>query len=375
MPNTTQDYITLVVHTPERAGHLSGILTFHGVDNRLEPVNVDTDMPKAPVKVMVKPSQLALALKILESGEDYSNTQIMIKMAGMSGSLLIPVDFSDSSMSAVAMGFDISRRLGLKPVILHAWLAPMSADSQKDSPFSLNDIIPVDEAKENEEFENIARESLSEFKKKVDAARKSDIIPDLKYTTSLIEGVAEEVIGEYCRINSPSMVVMSTRDRKHKESELIGSVSAEVVDSCRIPVLTIPANYACNSLEDIKKLIMFCSLSNRDIFTLRWIMKSFNYPACSVYLVPMQEKLNSSQEARLQDMKNFFMTNYPTARFHTHIAQKDFSADVDALVSDRNIDLMIVPNKKSSPFRRIFSPTLAHRMLFRHDVPMLFVPV
>lgn len=377
MAATTDNFITLVVHTPERAGHLAGILSFHGIANRLEEVEGDVDMAKKPVRVMVPLSSLPLALKITESGEDYSSAQIMIKMAGMSGSLLIPVDFSPQSMLAVGMGFDVAVKMGLKPVILHAWLGPDALPIQdQDDPFSpLEDEIKVEEARETNAEAHVARVALKKFEERVRNAVSAGKLPDIEFSTSLIEGVAEEVILEYCRLNSPSMVVMTTRSRERKESDLIGSVAAEVVDSCRVPVLTLPSNYEGKSLEEIEKLVMFCSLDKHDVMTLRSLMKSFNYPVCSVYLVPISEKVNESVRTKLHDLKSFFMANYPTARFHEFIANKEFCADIDALVSARDIGLMIVPNKKTNVFSRIFRPTLAHRCLFQHDMPMLFVPV
>ena len=42
---------------------------------------------------------------------------------------------------------------------------------------------------------------------------------------------------------------------------------------------------------------------------------------------------------------------------------------------DENIQLIAVPNKKSSIFSRLFNPSIAHRVLFQTDTPMLVVPV
>ena len=41
-------------------------------------------------------------------------------------------------------------------------------------------------------------------------------------------------IVEYAKENKPEMIVMGTRGAGKKEKELIGSVTAEVLDSCRL---------------------------------------------------------------------------------------------------------------------------------------------
>ena len=64
------------------------------------------------------------------------------------------------------------------------------------------------------------------------------------------------------------------------------------------------------------------------------------------------------------------------ANFHIHLANlKKFSDDIDSFISQHDIRMTIVPNKKTNIFRRIFRPTLAHRCLFQRDLPMLILPV
>lgn len=369
------DFITLVVHTRERASHLAGILSFHGIENRLVELAGIPGMPKSPLKVEVPVKSFSLALRILESGEDYSSAQIMIKMAGMSGSLLIPVDFSQKSFSAVDLGFRLAAKLGLNPVILHAWLAPAFDEAQAEfEDTAAEDLADFSQTEESVEISRIAKQKLRAFEDSVRKRISDGEIPDIPFSSTIIEGVAEEVILEYCRLNTPSMVVMATRDRESKASDLIGSVAAEVVDSCRVPVITIPT-YSDINFDKIHNFVLFCSLDKNDVVTMRYVMKSFNYPVCSVYLVPLSEKLDDAKLAKLHDLKSFFLANYPTARFHEYIANREFCSDVDSLVSEHEIGLMIVPNKKSNVFSRIFKPTLAHRCLFQHDMPMLFIPV
>ena len=49
--------------------------------------------------------------------------------------------------------------------------------------------------------------------------------------------------------------------------------------------------------------------------------------------------------------------------------------NMKTVLDERRIDLIIVPNKKSSAFSRFFRPTLAHRILFEKDIPLLVLPV
>ena len=121
----TKNLITLVIHTPERAGILKNILESHGLKVVLEDFFVSKSTLRVAERVKITPDDLPLALKIIESGDNYSAASIAMKMAGMSGNLLIPVDFSDSSLLSVKMGFSLARRLSIHPVLMHAFVAPL----------------------------------------------------------------------------------------------------------------------------------------------------------------------------------------------------------------------------------------------------------
>ena len=52
----------------------------------------------------------------------------------------------------------------------------------------------------------------------------------VKFTHEIVEGVPEEAIAEWAKNNNPLLIVMGTRGTDTKERELVGSVTAEVLD-------------------------------------------------------------------------------------------------------------------------------------------------
>ncbi len=49
--------------------------------------------------------------------------------------------------------------------------------------------------------------------------------------------------------------------------------------------------------------------------------------------------------------------------------------DFKAVEQECHIDLIAMPNRKKSVFARLFNPSLAHRLLFHADIPMMVIPV
>lgn len=370
----TDDYITLVIHTPARAQSLKNILESHGMSVKLE----DFVSFKSPVtvaqRVKINVKDLPLALKIIESGENYSPALIDMKMAGMSGNLLIPVDFSESTNTAVSIGFKLAKRFSVHPVIMHSYVAPIfTADEAVDGIDGENEIL---EAEASQDIREITAKRLTRLRSEIKNLQKEGQLPDIKFSTMLQEGVAEESILEYCKLTPPFLVVMATRGKDKKEEELIGSVTAEVLDSCRVPVFTVPENCKDVKIEDIKNLILFCNMDQHDILTVDALMRMFDYPECDILLVPAMQRKITKVSDKINALLEFFKSNYPTANFSTFIpTEDDFRKDIDDIITRRDIDLLIIPNKKTNIFSRIFRPTIAHKFLFERDMPMLVIPV
>lgn len=367
----TPDLITLVIHTPAYAQNLKNILESHGMQVELE----DFISHKSPVavaqRVKIHPRDLLLAIKIIESGNTYSPATIDMKMAGMSGNLLIPVDFSDSAKLAVDIGFKFARRMGIRPVVMHSYVASFFTQQNVLGQPEQDDELLEDEVKT---IRNISATKLAQFREKIIDWQKSRQIPDIKFSISLQEGVAEEAILEYCKSAPPELVVMATRGKSKKEEDLIGSVTAEVLDSCRVPLFTVPENCNIKSIEGIKNLLMICNVDQHDIITVDALMRMFDYPECNITLVPATASKNSKD--KIKALCDFFNSNYPTSKFEMEIPSKDnLRIAIDRIITEKEIQLLIIPNKKTNIFSRIFRPTLAHKCLFERDMPMLVIPV
>jgi len=376
------DMITLVIHTPERAGILKDILENHGVEVRLEDFVVSKSTLRVAERVKIHQDDLPLALKILESGDNYSQISNTIKMAGMSGNLLIPVDFSDSSILSVRVGFGIAKILGAHPVVMHCFVAPLfapSAMNEGETPDDDVEIIEENEILASQTIKDLRKSEtkrLSEFRNKIKNCQERGEVADIEFSTTLMEGVAEEMILNYCKETPPMLVVMATRGVEKKEEELIGSVTAEVLDSCRVPVLTVPDNQMDLDIRDLKKVLMFCNVDQHDVLAVDTLMRMFSFPDVEITLVPVEEKKKNLTAGKIHDLCNYFRENYPTSKFKVYIPKSnDFRRAVDGYISEKSIQLLIVPNKKTNIFSRIFHPTIGHRFLFERDMPMLALPV
>lgn len=375
------NYITLAIHTSDHALALKKLLEAHNIEVKLQNY-VATGAPIAmAVRVMIHEKDLPLALKVTESLEHISTLNLNSILSGHKGELLIPVDFNDYCICACKAGFDLASYLNLQPVLLHAYSTPIFTPSfslDESSSQGINDSL-------DEEFEEVilskdlqkqGKRKMKELVDLLQREQKEGKLPNIEFKAITEDGVAEDVIKEYCRVSTPSLVVMVTRGKDKKGEQLIGSVTAEVLDDCRVPILSIPENCNFTQINKWSEVIFFCNLDQHDLICMDTFMRMFEYPDVTITLIPITEKQDKNLKLKLLNLKEYFSKNYPTSHFITAILpQKTFMADFNNYESQRGTELIVVPNRKKNAFMRFFNPGMAHRLLFERDLPLLALPI
>lgn len=366
-------FVTLALHSPVYGVAIVSLLKAHGINVRMEnyAIGPNHDVPVG-IRILVPESEVVEAMKVAESGPAPADASLE-RMAGRGGILLIPVDLSDYSMLAVKAGFEFARRLSMHPLILHTFATPLIS-----SPVGLTDTFTDDVADQSLglKIRSLADNKMNAFAAEIRRRQKGGELIHIRFSTQVSQGLPEEVIAEFCKINPPGLIVMATRGRRRREAELIGSVTAEVIDTCRVPVFTVPENIRFVGVENIQRLIFFCNLDRSDMLSIDALMSMFDCPVVNITLIPVEYGSARSAEKKLSEFVETLRGKYPLASFdYALIGRDDFRRSLEDEVESRRIQLLIVPNKKTNIFSRLFRPGMAHRILFDRDMPMLALPV
>jgi nucleotide-binding universal stress UspA family protein len=135
--------------------------------------------------------------------------------------ILVPIDFEDASLSALAKARDLAGRLGLEVMLTHTYTIPIT-------------IYPG--------FEPIVAPGLPD---QIAAAAKSSL-ETLAAEQGGLRSVlrcgdpATEILAVIAELK-PELVVMGTRGRKGLAHLFLGSVAEKVVRASPAPVLTVHA--------------------------------------------------------------------------------------------------------------------------------------
>jgi len=162
-----------------------------------------------------------------------------------------------------------------------------------------------------------------------------------------------------------------------KRQNVMGSVTAEVLDACKFPIFTVPIGMGDMHLADIRHVAFFSNLIQQDILSLDVFARLFDLRYIDVTIIPVVEKKQRKLvDQSLQQMLQYCREHYPECNFKTkRIAANNFVDGFAQFAADQHIDLIAIPNKKTSIFSRLFNPSIAHRVLFQTDTPMLVVPI
>lgn len=363
--------ITIAIHTYEKAVILKTLLEKEGIETVLHNVNLIQPVISSGVRVRIHEEDLPLALKIIEISSILRQVDDEVEN---SSTVFIPVDFSDYSLKACSIGFDFANRMGGGVILFHtfidhryAGLFPLDSDEYDSNP---------KEVKSRIEAERIANEKMNEFKSVLRNRISEGKMPNVEFSSIVTEGVPEDEIISYSKEINPAIIVMGTRGKSKKEADLIGSVTAEVLDAGKYPVFTVPENMAVDSIENIRNVVFFSNLNQQDLLSFDVFAKMFDYDGLNVTIIPIVERNETAVADSLEAVMHYCRRHYSLYDFKTKfISDTDFLDEFDKYVKHDGVDLIVVPNKKKNIFTRLFRPSMAHKMLFHSDTAMLVVPV
>ena len=201
--------------------------------------------------------------------------------------------------------------------------------------------------------------------------------PDVKYTCVLREGIPEEEILRYSKEQRPRIIIMGTRGKSQKDIDLIGSVTAEVIERSRTAVLAIPENTPFKEFGAVKEVAFITNFDQRDLiafdsFISAW--KPFNFVVSLIYLADAKEVKDTWNEIKLAGIKEYFQKQYPELEIHYDVVKNDdFLKSFDEYIKTNKIDIITLTSYKRNIFARLFNPSIARKMIFHSDTPLLVI--
>ncbi len=361
--------VTVAIHTYEKAQILKSVLEANGIEAYIHNVNQIQPVVSAGVRVRIKESDLAKALCIIEEMNNAEVVEKALEEKHKKHPILIPIDFSDYSVKACEFGFGLAHTLQTEVVLLHAYFAPSFGA------MPIGDVINYEIGQDEETLKFVidkVNKEMEKLTKEIKEKIKNGSLPDVKFKHVLREGIPEEEIIRYSKKHTPLIIIMGTRGKNQKDIDLIGSVTAEIIERSRVPVLAIPENNSVDSFDHIRNIAYATNFDEKDLIAfekLMQLMKPFRF---RMHFIHFDQKENAWTEIKLSGIKEYFSKFYPDQEIEYHILRGNDILNVfDEFVHHNKIDVLSLTTHKRNIFTRLFNPSIARKMVFHSDTPML----
>ncbi len=365
--------VTLAIHTYQKALILKTLLENEGIEVYLHNVNLIQPVVSAGVRVRIKESDLPRALKLIESAGGIFDEKVEEQEITETKAIIIPVDFSDHSIRACELGFNLAHTMGAEIKIIHAYFMPVYP-----STLTFGDTFSYQSGINDEVSTQLILDKVKSETEKLNAMINDKISskkwPEVKYEVILREGLPEEEIVALSKEIKPALIVMGTRGKDQKDMDLIGSVTAEVIDMVKCPVFAVPEHTPFSNFSAVKRIAFGTSFDSKDLIAVDTLFKLFEFQDIDFTLFHVSHKYDTWNEIKLAGIKEYFEKQYPSIQVHYEVIDgNDFVQNLENFIRNNNIDVISLATHKRNIFAKIFNPSMARKMLFHTDTPMLVV--
>ena len=360
--------VTVAIHTYQKAQILKSILESEGIDVYIHNVNLLQPMVSAGVRVRINEVDLPRALDIIENVKFEDDAEVEEEdQPHIRKEILVPVDFSEFTFKTCEFAFWLAKEINCDIKLMHVYFSSFYPTS---IPFG--DTFTVQPAIEgmykdiHESVELQMKNLVSKLNEKI----AEGTLPNIHYSYTLREGLPEEEVVSYSKKVRPSAIVMGTRGSNKKEQDLIGSVTAEVIEGCKTPIFAIPENSELRKISSLKNIVFLTNFQEREFVAIATLMEFIkNYP------VKVSKKEDRWNEIKLTGLNNYFQEHYPNIQTDYTIidGMEGIPEALEKFVNENTVDMISLSSSPRNIFARMFNPGIARRMLFHTNIPMLVI--
>ncbi|MDL2322824.1 universal stress protein [Bacteroidales bacterium OttesenSCG-928-A17] len=364
--------VTLAIHTFQKAQIIKTILESEGIETYLHNVNLIQPVVSSGVRIRIKESDLPAALRIIENSELFLEENAPEEKKNHKKSVLIPIDFSEYSLRACELGFHYAKDISAEVILFHAFFVPSFSNLIIHS-----EVLPYRTVNGENilNFEKKARKELKEYETFILQKIKSKEWPEVPFRTELRNGLPEEEIIHFAKQEEPELIIMGTRGKNQKDTDLIGSVTAEVLEMSKFPLLTIPEETPFRNLSTIKQIAFGTSFAQKDLIIFDKLFKMNQMSSMEYVFFHISHDRDVWDEIKLAGIKEYFLKQYPNTSIRYRIINADdFVLNLEKFIREESIELITLPSYTRNLFARMFNPSIARKMLFHTNTPLLAIP-
>jgi nucleotide-binding universal stress UspA family protein len=361
-------FVTLAIRTYQRAQMIKAVLDKEGIETVIHNLNLEHPEMAVGVRVRIRENDLPRALKIVEDMESAWEEEQEKEQVRR---VLIPLDFADFNPRTIDIGFQMADAMGAEITLMHVYFSPAFT-------ISMNNDVSTYSVSDGELLRRIISSANADVENMGNLIRRRIVaheLPDVSFSFELKEGVPEDQILDYCRRQNPDLVVMGTRGKKVSK-ELIGSVTAEVIESCGVPVFAIPESLEVERVNDLRKIAFITNFDQKDLIAIDKVISTFQQEGLEITFIHASDKKQVWDEIMLTGIKTYFSNHYPALKANYQLVESTDSPEkINQFIESTQADVLAFNSRRKNLFSRIFNPGLAYKMIYHTNVPLFVTHV
>jgi nucleotide-binding universal stress UspA family protein len=266
--------------------------------------------------------------------------------------ILVPVDFSATSIHAGNYALQLCKQAGAKIILLHAYEPPPSFPMVEGLVYS------------DESLRELLKQKMNAL---ADELSKKE--PIIKVEAMVIDGPLTNVIHTLTDAMQVFIIVMGITGAGKLKETFIGSNTLSVAHSTNIPVLIVPEQANYTSVNDIGLTTDF-----------RDVAETIPYQKISDLIVSLgarlhvlnidfnQQHWNADTPFQSGIVETMFERHHPTYHF---IEGEDMAEGLSKYALTHSIEMLIAVPKKHNMLQKIFSGSHTKDLVFHSNVPVL----
>lgn len=270
--------------------------------------------------------------------------------------ILMPVDFSDSSLNAMAYAVQMTKALHAKLVLMHV-VEPLGGDAT----------MFVDE-------QVIDDECTEALKKLEEISKELNDINNPYIETLVCTGFPVDKVLAIAKEQQVSLIVMGTTGTNNKFADILGSNTYKVVKNAQCAVVTVPIK---SKKFDIQKIALAVDLHKKENIHLLTILRHFlrHFQAQIFFLhVTKNEHVSLENDAhsdavlwlaeKFREFKHSFV----------NISSKNVAESINEYTLKNDIDMLALSPESHNIFSLLFKGSTTRDLVLHSSVPLLTLP-
>ncbi len=360
---------TLGTYTFERAQLIKGILESDGIECFLRNVNLIQGAISSGVKIRISEDNLVRAMKLVEAWLKVESDSVNEELFPPIPKILLPVDFSDYSRKAADLAFEWATVLKAEITLMHSYFDPVL----NTLPFSDTYMYDLSLDEMALDLKEQGEKGLLKMKKYMMAKNADSTRNKVVVKSILVKGIAEDEILNISKLYKPTLIIMGSRGKDRKATDLIGSVTAEVIDLAKVPVLAIPEDFPFQGLSSIKNVLYVTNFQDSDFRAIDILEKLLQPIGVKIICAHVGISSKSGwDEVRMTGLKEYLKNKYNETNVVCDLIEhEDFWIGIESYIRNHNISVLCLTTHRRNIISRLLNPSIAKKMLFHSTTPLL----